>query len=113
MLANELRIGNWVIGNEPFQLRPDGIPIAYYHEKKNNEPRFKPIPITEEWLIKFGFYKSGDNCYRKGKLKYTTNQIEKGKTGYGSYFMFGMEVININYIHQLQNLYHSLTGEEL
>jgi hypothetical protein len=72
---------------------------------------FEPIPITEEWLIKFGFEKNSywfkdDNMLRFGlidnKLHCSIGNDENG-------FLYN----RINYIHQLQNLYFALTGQEL
>jgi hypothetical protein len=51
-----------------------------------------PIPITEDWLLNFGFEQNGH------KLPIQLHQ--RGKT-------------HIKYVHQLQNLYFALTGEEL
>lgn len=76
----------------------------------------EPIPLTEEWLLKMGFQYNGNvlilklkdvvfdegNCieYFKGK-DYT--EIKFGYYGNS----------HIKFVHQLQNLYYSLTGEEL
>ncbi len=57
MESNELRINNWIIEpgqdeNKPFQI------FSIYHEAGNNKINglpityFKPIPLTEEWLIR-------------------------------------------------------------
>jgi hypothetical protein len=71
----------------------------------------KPIPLTEEWLLKFGFEKNSywfkdDNMLRFGlidnKLHCSIGNDENG-------FLYN----RINYVHQLQNLYFALTGQEL
>jgi hypothetical protein len=67
---------------------------------------FSGIPITEEWLLKFGFEKVADR-YR---LKKGWHWIEVNKF---SYYIDGKQYGLIDYVHQLQNLYHALTGEEL
>jgi len=61
----------------------------------NSDSGFKPIPLTEEWFLKFGF--EGNSGTFAWKLS------PAGK------------VINVEckYVHQLQNLYFALTGEEL
>ena len=58
MKANELRIGNYVRHvfncleiNEPEYRIENGADILV-HENLNC---MKPIPLTEEWLVKFGF----------------------------------------------------------
>ncbi len=49
MKTTELRIGSWVNENgEDFQWTS-----RCYEE--TNGPEFNPIPLTEEWLIKFGW----------------------------------------------------------
>lgn len=74
---------------------------------------FKAIPLTEEWLLRFGFtfgIKLED--FVKGKHQF----VEKGKfSGLFSekgYFYFSIET-KIQYVHQLQNTYYAITGEEL
>jgi hypothetical protein len=69
----------------------------------------KSVPITEELLNKFGSL----------KFKLWQNTIRDGSGRYEGYtFVFQTEdekktYIKLEYVHQLQNLYHSLTGEEL
>jgi len=72
---------------------------------------FKPIPLTEEWLIRFGFDKKGEQyfkgyCYEIGMMLNSNNEwyIDDGIRTFD---------LPLKYVHQLQNLYHSLTGEEL
>ena len=62
MESKELRIGNWVMGNEPFQIEYDDFRLSFMYEKMRGKSRFEPIPLNEEWLLKFGFEKtSNDN----------------------------------------------------
>ena len=124
--ANELRIGNWVNVLHPFtnKWNPEKIKaktILNLEENGKNSlmiNNFSPIPITEEWLLKFGFGKDNefDNHFiDNGSLK---NEIIRIATD-SNYFtidLFGgqvFEIPNIKHIHQLQNLYFSLTGKEL
>tara|TARA_R110000744_G_scaffold148351_1_gene261363 strand:- start:1985 stop:2344 length:360 start_codon:yes stop_codon:yes gene_type:complete len=68
---------------------------------------YKPIPLTEEWLLKFGF----DNSLVKDIfLALDCNVIyDEGKY----YFRRrGFQMV-INHVHQLQNLYKALTNEDL
>lgn len=117
MKANELRIGNWlsVDGN---QWHVDSIitnPFELYfveNPEYNHAINATPIPLTEEWLIKFEFIYSGmigseQITFTKGKLMLLSrNSKEWNLSGYD-------DLVNIKYVHQLQNLYFSLTGEEL
>jgi hypothetical protein len=65
----------------------------------------KPIPLTEEWLIRFGFT-------AKNKVDYESNcgilDLESTDAG----FLFDSRLV-IEHVHTLQNLYFALTGQEL
>ena len=68
-----------------------------YITSKNRLREYKPIPLTEEWLV---------------KLKMEHNEsLTKGNGTY--WFTLITPHTPITYVHQLQNLYHALTGEEL
>lgn len=74
----------------------------------------EPIPLSEDVLLKLGF----ENSYRSD---YTITMHHKTNDKFGikinnatgiSLVYLGIP-IRVEYIHQLQNLYHALTGEEL
>lgn len=76
----------------------------------------QPIPITEEWLLKFGF--------EKGKNFWLLNESEEGFVDHMVFDLERLEFIitqnpysgycvECKYVHQLQNLYFALCGEEL
>jgi hypothetical protein len=72
---------------------------------------YKPIPITEKWLLKLGAKKLSDNFFDIGYLKFKIHSHQ-----YGIDFHFGnggKHYIKPHYVHSLQNLYFALTGEEL
>ena len=109
MEAKELRIGNYVY----LEL---GLPSLAVHEVKAadfvaiDDERVQPIPLTKEWLEKFGFsthnYHDGVLIFIKDKLEFWEQQVE--------IWLENPEIkAEIKYIHQLQNLYFALTGEEL
>jgi len=110
MKANELRIGNWVRWNYEESSEGNVYPVEYGYELddiKNNPNIVKPIPLTEEWLLKFGFEYSDLNG-DSGLWKIPPFQI------YGKYNQFIYDYrLDVNYVHQLQNLYFALTYEEL
>ena len=97
-----------------------GDECVLFKEYKPSKHQFyaEPIPLTEEWLLKFGFEK-GWNQYDKhdyyakdcwGKIRIDNGYLEPAEY----YFLDGIrDSYKIKYIHQLQNLYHALTGEEL
>tara|TARA_R110000796_G_scaffold202799_1_gene319086 strand:+ start:299 stop:649 length:351 start_codon:yes stop_codon:yes gene_type:complete len=109
MKATELRIGNW------YQVMTIG---GYWHNRTMTVENLqsidgcsidvaKPIPLTEEWLERFGFEYSDLNG-DSGLWKIPPFQI------YGKYNQFIYDYkLDVNYVHQLQNLYFALTGEEL
>lgn len=117
--VNELRIGNWV------EDRSDDIKGLQYskvemigHGLLNDWPEewFSPIPITPEILEWCGFTLSKwPNRYEKHVPLMNYNlYIEDGKLFLDcmdSYY--NEELEHISNLHQLQNLYFSLTGEEL
>jgi len=65
----------------------------------------KPIPLTEEWLMNFGFKQWGDK-YTFGLKGINIHHRKRG-------FVLRKSIPIIRYVHQLQNLYFALTGEEL
>lgn len=125
--ARELRIGNWVMSteaSEPTQIYALGIVAQSQCEVAQSIPKYEPIPLTEEWLLKFGFKKITDTKwnYKVGQWRiYQCNFIERQINNFGvlTYDYNGDVdgVANFSYgidsVHQLQNLYFALTGEEL
>jgi hypothetical protein len=105
MKATELRIGNYYLAfgvdlKQVETLTKDKILID-----------FQPIPLTEEWLKKFGFEKViVDSWY--SKLAENKNTINISKSGLVA-INDDKPIRSIEYCHQLQNLYFALTGEEL
>lgn len=137
--ANELRIGNLVLGNgigkvstiaQEFKLEP------FYIEVEDSEEMFTQyyeqeiagITLTKEWLLKFGlksfdsgymrsYYSgdTGDEIYGRGfcvsiddenNCYWCLTTVEYGDSDWRS-------ILELKYVHQLQNLYFALTGEEL
>ena len=120
-MKTELRIGNLLL-SDGCEVEVEG--IDKYHEvtttanfKGSCNGNLRTIPLTEGWLIKFGF-KNLTNAYKSKKvyIQYTQNKcfqlylIGIDKAGNASLIDFNLE---IKYVHQLQNLYFALIGEEL
>lgn len=72
-----------------------------------------PIVITEEWLLKLGF-EEYDHIL-KIHLDYGLglNYNKDSKQWYLDINFINTSKIELNYIHQLQNLYFELTNKEL
>ena len=115
MTVNELRIGNLI--KQPTlggTLTVDWMIIEII-SKLGDFYDSEPIPLTEEWLLKFGFEnRIRDNTY---KLKNFGKFIFDREMGWLSFYpaglMCGMRCDFIKHVHQLQNLYFALTGTEL
>jgi hypothetical protein len=114
MQANELRIGNLLYNNNVLVTIDARSIFDIWDDKGLKE--YKPIPLTEEWLLKFGFSKRAVLSSVLYDMKnprfsiYLNPPIDKSN----KWNILGIEKnINIQYVHQLQNLYFALTGEEL
>ena len=132
MKATELRIGNWFYStakgrNEQFEKHHfcshnDSSVESYYIEECA-----EPIPLTEEWLQRFGAkFELVENYYRYFILDYNVWQhyhISKAMPNMKDNLLWSFivknndgksyELYSITYVHQLQNLYFALTGKEL
>jgi hypothetical protein len=111
METKELRIGNYVYEEtieEPYQVVEvfeistttinDGFPKA-----------LSPIPITEEWLLDLGF-KGKEKAYNQ--TFYYADSFSEWKVIHRDGLIKRNGKV-IKHIHQLQNLYFALTGQEL
>jgi hypothetical protein len=126
MKATELRIGNYIDYTTEREIVTMQTTYEYIRLIHNGNKNFEPIPLTEEWLLKFGFEKSDNEFY---------TETFKGDNKSDYYFCIRIndilcdlvicervdEINNydlicpkyINSVHQLQNLYFALTNEEL
>jgi hypothetical protein len=131
MKAHELRIGNLLLDRGDKVLRLDywdfmkpaqrmfveGLEV---HPLTEDLEYCQPILLTEEWLLKFGFMQYIDfgvkmGTYDKIPLCGFTYSIHTKKVMImhkGNSISHWLDV-EIKYVHQLQNLYFALTGEEL
>lgn len=120
MEAREFRLGNYFMSNIVQQI---GIEHLEFLLNENfDHSVMKPIPITEEWLLKFGFFKmiTKDGGYIKPIN--STFSIDSDDflfdLKHKQYIFYTLDLLTyhgkeINYVHELQNLYYALTGEEL
>lgn len=118
MKASELRLGNYVSYAETgTQFRVVEIALGGLEVHSDEEmtwieiEEFEGIPLTEEWLLKFGF--------KKSRLGYDLDEFSlyHNHSGalpiYGPYWKEWEAGYNIQYVHQLQNIYFAMTGREL
>ena len=112
MEARELRIGNYIINGIGEVFEANGETINSFRVGQSLLGIFKPIPLTEEWLIKFGFIQYGDEGeYFKHKKLFAFEFLNQG-IEFKVYFS-DVVFTHVKHVHQLQNLYFSLTGKEL
>jgi hypothetical protein len=128
MRASELRIGNLVMfaGNSGIEYRKikciklNEFGFLSDYDGVNFEI-CKPIPLTEEWLLRFGFEKSDKlrDAFKKQYYYNFTKNIDNKfietisfeLTEYNNLYPYFFE--HIQHVHELQNLYFALTNEEL
>ena len=133
MDVRELRIGNFVNNKfgelEYSEVKGLGEDYVDLNEITWDHPLpedIEPIPLTKDWLLKFGVKK----IYEKNKDREVLQDCFILKLDYYSEitietdFSFGVQSTNsddsvcfqfdiIKSVHQLQNLYFALTGKEL
>jgi hypothetical protein len=139
MEAKNLRIGNyvtWIDEDDPSNAvltlvgiyLNDAIWVEWTWEDGSNDntdcdlETIKGIPITEEWLNKFGF---DDAEYKKGYtgVEFRTNVIldfvltkPKFMGEWQDYYAFDLgqnRFVPMKYVHELQNLFFAVTSTEL
>ena len=121
--AHELRLGNLVetsVGvGTVFNILRSYIRCYVDNELEDVNVSYsdiKPIPLTEEWLLKFGFWIDGVTWFYS--LDYDNNKdtfkvfLLPDESGYGVINVNGFGVC-LKTVHQLQNLYFALTQKEL
>lgn len=131
MKPSELRIGNWIYDDEgrlskikgmkPFDhsVRCDEdegceLLFDYMHPVHGlmdgyecDSNRCEPIPLTPEILEKCGFEQAN------GIMLWECNGVQIAYETICGYFRIYPRTNKIEYLHQLQNLYWCLVGEEL
>lgn len=117
MEAKELRIGNILIDRENRLCKVEELSKGEFRAPAiygglTSLPN-SPIPLTEEWLVKFGFEKvigwDDMEFWRRPDWRKCGFSLLKQLQGYED---DGYGKI-LPYVHSLQNLYFALTGEEL
>lgn len=104
MKANELRINNLVF-ERMFPSNELRILKIIFGLQIDNPSHFEPIQLTNELLFKSGFVKKNSTWLVKGNFAVNISfDVEWGGNWLG---------VRLKYVHQLQNLYFALTGNEL
>jgi hypothetical protein len=114
MKANELRIGNLVLDTKGNINVVDLEALTYMSKEPLNQ--VTPIILTEEWLFNFGFTQCENDLWYEKKIPNLNIMVSCNLNG-----RFCIEhkdnivtIIDCCYnVHNFQNLYFALTGEEL
>jgi len=118
---NELRIGNLIERNgiiATIEVINNELDEVYFLGKDFYYSDFccniTPIPLTKDWLSKFGFFIVDYNSEFEASLPNIRYSVCKIKGYNGFLFCDSKQTLtHFNYVHQLQNLYFALTGAEL
>ncbi len=122
MKANELRLGNFIYWDIPEKENVIHKVVGIGNGKPTTTPislgeiieDYEPIPLTEEWLVRLGFDEWSDGHWK------TRNSLNKN--GWSDKFNYYLPYntmstycgnVIIEYVHQMQNLYFALAGDEL
>lgn len=107
MDPRELRIGNFVLNSAGVQIEIQRHDFTIYDGLENIED-YSPIPLTPEWIEKFGFERLFQKWVLDGYIYFCEGLVWLECDCNGAKF-----TNDIIYVHQLQNLYFALTGTEL
>ena len=129
--TSDLRLRNWLYESKdskfPMQVEGIGKDWIYLNFEgnegdcfENTDKEIYPIPITKELIVKsLNAEPLGDDYSVKlGDYRYIYFRINND--GYISIYFFNYDdnseneiCDGIRYVHELQNIYHALTGNEL
>lgn len=125
MEAKNLRVGNYILHPNTkldivkeifaherygYAIKTENCHLAYYMMHEGKE-LIEPVPVTAEWLEKFGFINDKETGYRW----FAPNNIDiaydldDNCIRISDSWEFGKR----KYVHELQNLFFALTGTEL
>ena len=119
MKTKDLRIGNLVSLSGDLTLTIIEINSVYFYAKDKKGENFKsswadinPIPLTEDWLLKFGAkarFEHTEFIYSRFRLIW--------KEPYKYWYVIDSDSLSyltkIDFVHEWQNFISILTGEEL
>lgn len=130
ILANELRIGNVIWDDSRRKIKWVNHRVISDLASNNNPLPYSPIPLTPEILKKCGFVKGvffKKECYVMEYLRpleslppsQIISLVKITRPNEYSFIIQHEEnkmrvaITSAKHLHQLQNLYYALTGEEL
>lgn len=117
--ANELRIGNKILFSDKEVTVTvagtlNGLIYCFQNDmynciRFNTEDKFEPIPLTGELLLNMRAVKLSFENYGLHNIELRS----RAKWNYFSVFVDNIYLTQIEYLHELQNLYFAINGTEL
>lgn len=107
MKATDLRIGNLVQDEDGVIIEINLKHFARIESKELSLDDIYGIPLTEEWLLKFGF-ENREFTFDKTPF-FLTKRTAKKEYLYQAH----TDRFQVKYVHQLQNLYFAVREDEL
>lgn len=109
MKSEELRIGNLLLFKN---LAVVGVESIHKYGINGGEGHIWddlfPIPLSEKWLLEFGFVNNYNNQSKYGWWKDGDFKIVSSAQTF--YISINNKEVPIKYVHELQNLYRCLNG---
>ena len=119
MKANELRIGNYIekslkSGQGRKLIDKVGCQDIVRMFENTGSFNYEPIKLTDKWLTDFGFTnsKTQDKFYNKDNNVGISTADDKFRFIQGN-FVCQLVLTDLQYVHELQNIFYSLYGTEL
>ncbi len=126
IIASELRMGNYILHKSGVRIVPVKCTLQHYELlAKGLAKAMFPIPLKADVLQKCGFKENKDYYLLPEAREFILTLPVKGGNkneihAYNSKEMYGRAVVNdlissnhFYHLHQLQNIYFALVGEEL
>jgi len=114
MKAKELRLGNYIIDDVGRIVEVTHLTLTCIEAKPVNDSgikwttvfRAQGIPLTEQWLLKFGFENQDENRFWLDPI-FLFHYVD------GAKYIANQRHVNLFFVHELQNLFYAITGQDL
>jgi len=116
--ANQATVGRiFNYRNVPTVLTEGIVGKIFSDSKEYALQDFKPIPLTPDWLEKFGYnwsiYHQAFHKHSDGYETYDLNECYPSGYQFSTFKKGKLIGVPFHYVHQLQSIFSSLNGEDL
>ena len=120
MKTTELRVGNYIEDcfdvkrYEVRQLDLEDFSAMLNYRNSSHPNTYRAVKLNDEWIKSFGFenIKTQDKFFTKDNTIGISTADDKFRFIQGN-FVYQIILRELEYVHELQNLYYSITGVEL